>query len=771
VTVAARDSSETFDEAVVTECKPGDFGAVGSECRTCPEGSACDEANLPAPVSLPGFYTGAAKDGSAEQLECQLRGFASCPIVLPCEPVAACPGANQCEQGYQGYRCSECATGYFKLSGECNTCPECSKCIVVMYIVALSALCVIGWYLSRKRINLGILSVGVDYLQVLTILTMSNKVKWPQQLKNFFNALSFFNLNLDLLAPECSYEGFKYQTKWSLIMSLPMMFMAVFLAIYFGKYFHKRFIQGRTQKLHSHAHMLIGSGIGVFYYMYLYITKTAFDIFNCSPTDPPDGKKYLEVVFEECFLPGGTHMQLLPAAVFFFMLYSLGLPAVIAKVLLNHADMCYEDQVLLAKGTGSSRSSNPNCYEFRKRYRKLYEKFKPEKSYWMLVILFRKFWIACAGLLFRKTPVFLLAFSLMVIFVSYAAQAQHRPYMCIGEIPSILAQAEAKANGMDVLDLHMSNMASGGRGMQSKKGGGRQRSASVADRAGDSAKAAAKELWNYNNVEQVLLFTMCLVLINAIMFQSPQIVVGSKMELGLAAWTFVLIAGSLVYFLAVLTSEITLGLGCLGSAKAEKWFGIKQHAAHGVKDDDEKDDEKDDDNAVVFQSAASVRNPASAGFGFNQKATSMDSAAELAAASNPAAVKKMKADLAEAQALTSRLMDEVKQLKKDKSLGFAHSGSAKALHGGHSHSGGLKKTHSGSTRSFKKDKAEKKPAAAETTLPPGWTEHFDEASGLPYFLDTTTGKDTWQRPEPAATAPSDAVHVAADDEEELSQTI
>merc|ERR1711964_164171 len=106
------------------------------------------------------------------------------------------------------------------------------------------------------------------------------------------------------------------------------------------------------------------------------------------------------------------------AAVFFFMLYSLGYPALIALVLWRNKEMAYKDQVLLAQGTGFTRESNPDCYVFRKKYHKLYEKFKPDKVYWILVILLRKFWIAGAGLLFRKTPVFLLAFSLMILFVA-----------------------------------------------------------------------------------------------------------------------------------------------------------------------------------------------------------------------------------------------------------------------------------------------------------------------------------------------------------------
>merc|ERR1711990_188814 len=118
-----------------------------------------------------------------------------------------------------------------------------------------------------------------------------------------------------------------------------------------------------------------------------------------------------------------------------------------------------------------------------------------------------------------------------------------------------------------------------------------------------------KELWNYNTVEQTLLFTMCLVLINAIMFQSKQIQNNKRMELGLAAWTFVLIMGSLIYFLVVLFSEIALGLNWLSQERAVRWFG-ESHSGTGMKtgmadDDDDDDDDKDD---IVFQENPSTRN-------------------------------------------------------------------------------------------------------------------------------------------------------------------
>jgi hypothetical protein len=39
------------------------------------------------------------------------------------------------------------------------------------------------------------------------------------------------------------------------------------------------------------------------YILFIYLCKNIFDIFNCAPTTPPDGRVYLTAVFEECTTP------------------------------------------------------------------------------------------------------------------------------------------------------------------------------------------------------------------------------------------------------------------------------------------------------------------------------------------------------------------------------------------------------------------------------------------------------------------------------------
>merc|ERR1711968_116201 len=122
---------------------------------------------------------------------------------------------------------------------------------------------------------------------------------------------------------------------------------------------------------------MIGTSLVLMYYGYLYITWTTLDIFNCGPTDPDDGFEYMEAVFIKCY-EDPLHQRLLPLAVFFFLFYSIGYPAVVGYILYRGRESAKEDQLLRANNTGHTRKTNPNCYDFRKRYHKLYYNFKPD---------------------------------------------------------------------------------------------------------------------------------------------------------------------------------------------------------------------------------------------------------------------------------------------------------------------------------------------------------------------------------------------------------
>jgi hypothetical protein len=348
----------------------------------CPPGAHCagfinGEPTLPS--ALTGWYNlnGSALPNSNATL------FSLCPdargdparadatCLVPCEPPEACIGGNLCDRQYVDkgplYRCSACAVGYFRQNGACVGCPQRAWLLIVLFFVMAVVLCVGGWLLNRKNVNIAFLSIGVDYFQVLAMFATA-KVKWPAVIVELFRIMSVFNFNVDITAPECTLQQLTYETKWWIVMGLPLGAAVVFALIFTVNVAVKRLVKGVTgrRRLMSHMNALVGMMLVVMYFLYLYLTRTVLDMFNCSPTVPPDGHEYLQVVFVRC----GTGLQarLLPFAAVFLVLYTIGYPALVAYIVFKHRLLIMEDQVLRAKDLGDTRLSNPHCYDLRKKF-------------------------------------------------------------------------------------------------------------------------------------------------------------------------------------------------------------------------------------------------------------------------------------------------------------------------------------------------------------------------------------------------------------------
>lgn len=121
------------------------------------------------------------------------------PQAVPCEPQAACLGENDCALGYTGERCKDCITGFYRRAGACEKCPKNPLIIVLGFVVAALVMCVAGYILNKRHVNLAFISIGIDYFQVLAMFA-SSKVQWPVYIKDLFHLLSVFNFNIEVRA-------------------------------------------------------------------------------------------------------------------------------------------------------------------------------------------------------------------------------------------------------------------------------------------------------------------------------------------------------------------------------------------------------------------------------------------------------------------------------------------------------------------------------------------------------------------------------------------
>lgn len=76
-------------------------------------------------------------------------------------------------------------------------------------------------------------------------------------------------------------------------------------SVYCWTYSKRRFLQGRSG--------IIGELVIMFYYIYLYVTQTVLEVFNCNPTNPPDGHEYMSAVFVRCREPEGCTCSCSPS--------------------------------------------------------------------------------------------------------------------------------------------------------------------------------------------------------------------------------------------------------------------------------------------------------------------------------------------------------------------------------------------------------------------------------------------------------------------------
>jgi len=493
-----------------------------------------------------------------------------CPRMLPCEPPDACVGNNTCKYGYTGFRCKDCLKGkFYRVGGECIKCPTHAWVLIVVGVVALISICVGGYILNRKKMHLAFISIGVDYMQVLAIFARS-KVQWPAFIREVFRWMSMFNLNIDITAPECTVPEVSYALKWFAIQALPLLISMALVVSFASLYFYNVAVKGkRGSSSREHGTTLLAVFALMFYYMYLLLTRTTFDVFNCQPTDPHDGYEpgYMEAVFEPCYKSGGVHMMLLGPAIATLVLYVIGYPALVVYCLYKYKFKIQADQILRAMDLGET-PSNP-FYKTRRVLHKLYYHFVPDKYYWILLIIFRKFCIALTSLMFRRTPSFQMALCFCILFFSYAMHAQNVPYMSMASRRQIVLLHKTRIRAEKKLS----------RNLQIHTRIGEQIAKCVADAAKerkrtrtnisdilDAARVPGSDyLFSYNTMEAVLLASGCFVCIAGIMFQTgdnSNPIYAAQREV-LTVIVLLVVFGSLTYFFTVFGTEVMVTFGLL----------------------------------------------------------------------------------------------------------------------------------------------------------------------------------------------------------------
>lgn len=423
-----------FEDAYAVECSPGEY-ASATGCEPCPVDENKDPVAFCAggsnpPVALPGYMQ--LGNGSNTLTPGQVANAVF--QFIKCTPASACQGGGKCAVGYEtpANNCVGCVNGYYKLSGECKPCPDTAGLLLGIYCTVVLIFGVFGLLLVKKGPSVAVTGVGIDYFQVLSIF-VGFGIKWPAPVKDVLNIVSVSNMNIELVSPQCTIK-FEYHQKWLVIEFAPIA-LGLLALVGYGVVLLRKVVWHKAGfarnkrahgNLHRHANAIIGAIILMFQFIYIYCTKTAFEIFACEEKE--NGKSYMYFEPEiECWT--GIHNDLWPLALFFVGLYGVGLPILFTVIVIRNRKVIMQDQVLRVLGTGSSRTENPEHYEFRKRFYKLYYRFKPRYHYWGEVILFRKFIIVIVTVFLKKNPTLQATCAVMILFVSYSMHIRTMPYL------------------------------------------------------------------------------------------------------------------------------------------------------------------------------------------------------------------------------------------------------------------------------------------------------------------------------------------------------
>jgi hypothetical protein len=167
-------------------------------CVPCPPGSECADFTTlfsVEPISVVGFWRDAVKEGDPfyPQFRCdqKRKHRPYCWDFQPCSPPEACAGSNTCSKGYTMNKCAQCCDIrlgklddgsknpdcyteegeqllYHRMYGKCEKCPQNMLFLLCGALAFLIVAGMTGRRMQKKKVDLAIFSIGVDYFQVAT---------------------------------------------------------------------------------------------------------------------------------------------------------------------------------------------------------------------------------------------------------------------------------------------------------------------------------------------------------------------------------------------------------------------------------------------------------------------------------------------------------------------------------------------------------------------------------------------------------------------------
>jgi len=366
-------------QEVTRSCLSCDWAEEGLQC---PGGSEL-------PQILPGYWGERTSSGF---VEFNMK-------IVRCISEDVCPGGPPaaCSDQREGTACFRCAPGHFPLRGDCLECPPDAKERFVIFCLLLCVCLIFIAYLGERMPGRPLIMSMVTHLQVISIF-FQIRLKWSRSVLGIFLYLDFFNLSVDPSAPECIFGSSNiYLIKWIMTMMIPFGCGALAIAV--------RYLcvcSGRIRRFAFQAYFQL------VLLAYLLLGRRAFEPYDCTDIS---GSPTMDAWPEyECSPDDSRWMTLALAAIAPIVLYVIGLPVVLSRILRN-GDL--EDE------------------RFYKKWHFLYDTYRWRDrrlfAYWRIISVARKFFIIIFVLFTSRFPILQAFLVLLAVSVGVLLHGIFRP--------------------------------------------------------------------------------------------------------------------------------------------------------------------------------------------------------------------------------------------------------------------------------------------------------------------------------------------------------
>ncbi|KAJ6253149.1 insulin-like growth factor binding protein [Anaeramoeba flamelloides] len=430
-------------------CTVGYYGSAGENCQKCHEHGVCTKFNQQYPYPQLGYW-GTSEDPTR---------------LIKCQVYNACPGyeMDKCnkELGYTGIQCSECDDGFYKVDHRCKECPQNPNQPSFLYFFILLLILVIFVVFTRKISRyFKSLTIVISFFQVLALIYQLKGI-WPKGTDGTFQLFLPFNLNIDLLATECSSE-FGYFKKWKMIQLLPIVFLLFFVLIYILLLIHSKtittlhqrhyynyilnkfpnlmkkpsklvdhkliyylkllryylltpFLRSFTQKEVTEVIKSVFTNVYLTLLSMLYLTlsQKCLEIFSCEYNAElnkyifkPDANYYCFDYDQE----NNSWNIVFPFAITCSVLYIIGIPLLILYLLIKNSKRLTEKQFDLKLGL-------------------LYSKYNKAFFFWEIIIMLRKLFLVIIRVVLIDYPKCSITLLIFVLLLALLLQFKYRPYI------------------------------------------------------------------------------------------------------------------------------------------------------------------------------------------------------------------------------------------------------------------------------------------------------------------------------------------------------